>query len=319
MGTLQWVVLALNAAAAAILLTAGIGKILAPQHVQAALAEVLPAPRGLFTTGRLRGAAVVEIAVAVSLLTTTTRIAGALGTAGLGLIFALLGAVGLRRGGGTPCGCFGVPGRHPLGWPNVGFGLALAAVGALNLLVSLTGPAGEYAAGAVLLMAACSLCLWWHRHRALQSDADPTPAVEPYDDVETGQRPAVWPDSLPDRHECVLLVLSTRCGTCADISRQLAGSRVEWRELGLVIATTTPEDAADFVATHGLSRFRHHVDTGGEWLVTQLTVRRSPSALVFAHGRLVAAYRFSDIEALRSRISLDTRSRPPAEDGFVGG
>jgi hypothetical protein len=166
----QWVLLALNAAAAAVLLNAGVAKIVAPARLELALAEILPTLRGRLTGGRLRGVAVVEIAVAGSLLTTVTQLAGALATTALGLCFAVLGAVGLRRGSSTPCGCLGSSSRHPLGWTNIGVGLALAAVGPLNLLASGTRPAAQYATGAVLVTAigTVALSLWAHRELVLE-------------------------------------------------------------------------------------------------------------------------------------------------------
>jgi hypothetical protein len=169
MGISQWVQLALNAAAAAVLLNAGIAKTVAPHHLELALAEILPTLRGRLADGRLRaglrGIAVVEIAVAGSLLTTATRITGAFATTALGLCFALLGAVGLRRGSSTPCGCLGSSSKHPLGWPNIGLGLALAAVGPLDLLTGDAASTTQYATGAVLLTAigSVTLCLWAHR------------------------------------------------------------------------------------------------------------------------------------------------------------
>ena len=165
----QWVQLVLNAAAASVLLNAGIAKFVAPRQLELALVEILPALRGRVNESRfrvgLRGAAAVEILAAAGLLTVATRLAGALATTALGLGFALLGGLGLRHGSSTPCGCLGSSSHSPLGWSSVGLGLALAGVGPLNLLVAGGGPATEYATGAVLFTAIGSigLSVWAHR------------------------------------------------------------------------------------------------------------------------------------------------------------
>jgi hypothetical protein len=140
----------------------------------------------------------------------------------------------------------------------------------------------------------------------------PTPIVEPYRDAEVGRAAQHWPDGLPDASRCVLLVLSTMCSSCTDVADQLTAYRAgaEWPELGVVVTTGGPYHAADFIAEHGLSKFPHYVDDGGEWVATQFGLQHSPLALVVHDGRLVAAYRFNDVVALRRRVDED---QPAAE------
>jgi hypothetical protein len=140
----------------------------------------------------------------------------------------------------------------------------------------------------------------------------PVQIVEPYSDATLGSAPQVWPDGLPEVSSCVLLVLSTMCNSCTDVADQLVAHRTrgQWPELGVVVTTGGPYRAADFIAEHGLSQFPHYIDEGGDWVTTQFGVRHSPLGLVLRDGRLVAAYRFNSVAALRRRVAED---RPATE------
>ncbi|TCO54345.1 MauE/DoxX family redox-associated membrane protein [Actinocrispum wychmicini] len=307
------VLFALDPIAAAILLHAGFGKLIAPLATQKALVEIFPRARGLITVTLLRCVAVVEIVAGCGLLTAArTVFATVIGV--FGLCFAAMGAAGLIRGSSVPCGCFGASSRRPLGWTNIALGAALATVGSLNLLLS--WPETDLAAAIPLAAGGTALLgLWTHRHRIFRrGSTDRRAPIEPYPDVTLGQIPPVWPDSLPNSDNCVLLVLSTMCDTCAGIVDQFAKRQAheDWPAVGMVIATIDRDSAEEFVVEHGLAQFRYYFDEGAEWLSTQLGIRHSPVALVVGGGRFVAAYRFSDIKVLRAQVIKDLRSVPRA-------
>jgi hypothetical protein len=120
-----------------------------------------------------------------------------------------------------------------------------------------------------------------------------------------GQAPGTWPASLAGlEDDCVLLVLSTVCTSCAAVAAQLSDGR-NWADLGIVISTGGTVRGTDWVAEKGLGSFRHYLDDGGQWTGAEFGVRTSPCALIIRDGVLVAAYIFHNVEALRERISSD--------------
>lgn len=131
------------------------------------------------------------------------------------------------------------------------------------------------------------------------------PVVEPFAEVRSGHVARVWPAELPDPERCVLVVLSTICGSCRKIASQLAErpGYAGWTELGVVVSTGDARKGQEFVARNGLEHFRHLIDEGGEWVASEFDTRLSPTALAFHGGRLIAAYTFNDVEALRQRVA----------------
>lgn len=138
--------------------------------------------------------------------------------------------------------------------------------------------------------------------------ASRTRAVAPLDKARLGRAPGRWPDGLAgcaDGEPSVLLVLSTACSACADVATQLAegSSYGSGERLAVLVSCPNRDAGEEFVARHGLGRFRHHLDEGGEWVSEEFDVRQSPVALVFHGGRLMSAFQFADVAALRSTIS----------------
>jgi hypothetical protein len=131
------------------------------------------------------------------------------------------------------------------------------------------------------------------------------PAVLPIEEAAIGRSPDAWPAALPDPQRCVLLVLSTACGSCANIAERLS-EEPDWEELGVVVSTAGRHTAEDFIARYGLARFRHYIDESGEWVGDQFQVRISPSALVFHAGRLTSAYTLNDPSGLRTLLTQRT-------------
>jgi hypothetical protein len=161
------VLLAANTAAAAVLLNAGVAKLVSPAPLGRALREVLPANApvldrlaGTRAFGRLVGAA--EIAAALGLLLAATRVPAAFATALLGGAFAALGTAGLLRRSVKPCGCFGMAGKQRLGASNIVLGLALILLAPLNA-VAAAGDAYEQSIVMLTSLGALLLCLWLHR------------------------------------------------------------------------------------------------------------------------------------------------------------
>jgi|SRR5450755_3063884 hypothetical protein len=99
-------------------------------------------------------------------------------------------------------------------------------------------------------------------------------------------------------------------GSCA------SGRRLCDRGIGIIVSTAGTLHATDWVAQNGVSRFRYHIDEGGQWTGDEFGLRTSPSALIMRGGRLVAAYVFHDVESLRARISAD---HGPARANVLGG
>ena len=151
-----WLTLGVNALAASVFLNAGLGKLVAPERTVRALGEL----RIVTHPAVVRGFAAAEVAVAFAL--TVSRVPAAIMAGLFGLCFAGLGVLGLRRRGAAPCGCLGGSSRLPLGWANVGIGLALVAVYPIN---AVAGEPSAYVLGAVLCTAvgASALCLWLNR------------------------------------------------------------------------------------------------------------------------------------------------------------
>jgi hypothetical protein len=121
-----------------------------------------------------------------------------------------------------------------------------------------------------------------------------------------GQVPQSWPPSLPGPGDgtFTLLVLSSACGSCADIATQLTTDpgHADWAGMGVAVSTAHRDTGADFVDRHGLARVPHYVDEGGDWVSGEFDVRFSPSALVFRGGMLAEAYMFHDVAALRATL-----------------
>ncbi|MEH1169828.1 MauE/DoxX family redox-associated membrane protein [Micromonospora sp. CPCC 205539] len=121
-------------AIAAVLVSAGLGKLAAPGASREAIAALLRLPEPAAQRA-VRLLAVVETLTGVALLVPDLRTAGAVLAGVLGLAFAGAGLLGRARGLATPCGCFGQRDSRPLGLRSVLVGLALAA-GALAVLRS---------------------------------------------------------------------------------------------------------------------------------------------------------------------------------------
>jgi len=134
--------------------------------------------------------------------------------------------------------------------------------------------------------------------------------------AELGRVPDSWPAGLPARPDRIsaLLVLSSACGSCADIAGQLTDGHTDWQDMGIVLSTSHGDTGQDFIMRYGLSRFPHYIDVGGDWVSGQFGVRFSPSALIFSDGRLQAAYMFQDVSALRTRVSQLRAYGPREQD-----
>jgi hypothetical protein len=140
------------------------------------------------------------------------------------------------------------------------------------------------------------------------SSGEPATVMRPLD-VELGVSAGAWPESLPSAQDAVLLVLSTACGSCADVARQLSvePGHADWRQVGVVVSCSAAETGTEFVAEHGLRHFAHFVDPEGAWARGEFGVQSSPSALVFRGGRLASAWTFTDVTTLRSTVDAQQR------------
>jgi len=168
MNAAEWLLIVANASAASLLLNSGIAKAVSPAALRRALTEMGPAFESVAAPAVLRGFAAVEIVVAITILVEPARMAGAAAASLLGVGFAAFGVLGLVRGGGSPCGCFGASGQQPLGWPNVALGAMLAAAYPVNAgSGGVPESAADHTTGAVLLASVGSLLLCVYTNRRL--------------------------------------------------------------------------------------------------------------------------------------------------------
>lgn len=163
----DWVLPAINAIAASLLLNSGIAKTVAPGPARRAVEEIVPRLDGALIGAVLRVAAIVEVAVAAALPIPSARVPAAAAMALLGAGFVVLGVLGAVRHGSAPCGCFGSSGTRPLGWTNALLGLAVAAVYPVNAVWS---PGVRYSVATLLLTSIMSLvlCVYMRRELVIQ-------------------------------------------------------------------------------------------------------------------------------------------------------
>jgi hypothetical protein len=172
------------ACVAAVLLQAGLSKLVRPDGLRRALAELgLP----LATTGTVRAFAVVECVAGAALLTAATRPAGAVLVVVTGTAITGLGLVGAVRHVVEPCGCFGGAHGRPLGLSNAALGAALVTGGAAVFVATPpTGTAAVLATALALLL----LCVPVHRGWAW-------PLIRPARSARPDRLPVAPPEGLP--------------------------------------------------------------------------------------------------------------------------
>lgn len=166
-----WFVTGIDGVAAAVFLNAGVAKLVSPDRLRTALAELGASIGAAARVTALRAFAVAELVVAVCLLPTALRTGAAVAGSALGLCFCAVGALGLLSGSKEPCGCFGASGQRPFGWANIGVGIGLAAVAPLNLISNASSApgAGNSAGLEITAVAALLLCLWANRRLVVES------------------------------------------------------------------------------------------------------------------------------------------------------
>jgi hypothetical protein len=162
----SWIVILINAAAAATLIVAAIAKLVSPAAMRIAIGELLRSPRWLPADLGVRVFAACELTVAGLLSAATTRVLGGWLVACLGVLFAFAGTLGISRGGTASCGCLGSYADKPLGARNIAIGLAMIVVAPVNIVVSAGGlETSWYTRRALDLSAVLTivLCLWVNR------------------------------------------------------------------------------------------------------------------------------------------------------------
>lgn len=134
--------------------------------------------------------------------------------------------------------------------------------------------------------------------------------VRPLEEARIGSSPDYWPEPLASlvneaEGSALLLVLSTACGSCETVARQLvAEADDESTDLtGIVLSCGNRLTGEDFVRRHGLEHLDTYIDEGGEWVIASFGVGISPAALVIRDGRLHEAKVFTDTAALRAAVS----------------
>jgi hypothetical protein len=156
-------VVGVNACATAVLVTAGMTKLVSPDQLRLALADVLGDLGRWVTKSRLKVFAVIEMIAGVSLSVPVIQLPGAWAVGVLGVCFAIAGVLGLLRRSTTACGCFGRSAGRPLGLVNVLVGAAFLAVLVVNH-VATASDAGFSSSAVDASLATVLLTLWAHRH-----------------------------------------------------------------------------------------------------------------------------------------------------------
>jgi hypothetical protein len=155
-------VVGVNACATAVLVTAGMTKLVSPDQLRLALADVLGDLGRWVTKSRLKVFAVIEMIAGVSLSVPVIQLPGAWAVGVLGVCFAIAGVLGLLRRSTTACGCFGRSAGRPLGLVNVLVGAAFLAVLVVNHAAT-ASDAGFSSSAVGASLATVLLTLWAHR------------------------------------------------------------------------------------------------------------------------------------------------------------
>jgi len=129
--------------------------------------------------------------------------------------------------------------------------------------------------------------------------------TRPLEEARLDAEPSRWPAELATvaaAPEAMLLVLSPTCGSCQEVARQLVteGGPSRVRPFALAVSCSAAEVGRAFIEEQSLERYPYFIDETGEWVRTELDIHSSPVALFFAHGRLVAAHVFGDVNVLNS-------------------
>jgi hypothetical protein len=155
-------VIGVNACATAVLVTAGMTKLVSPDQLRLALADVLGDLGRWVTKSRLKVFAVIEMIAGISLSVPVIQLPGAWAVGVLGVCFAIAGVLGLLRRSTTACGCFGRSAGRPLGLVNVLVGAAFLAVLVVNHAAT-ASDAGFSSSAVGASLATVLLTLWAHR------------------------------------------------------------------------------------------------------------------------------------------------------------
>ena len=138
------------------------------------------------------------------------------------------------------------------------------------------------------------------------------PTVSPLEEARLGSAPESWPEPLAPlvangNGSALLMILSTACGSCESVARQLAEEIDVYppSRTGVVISCADRRVGEDFVRRHGLGRMPTYVDEGGDWVTASFGVQTSPTGLAIRDGRLQSATVFTDVAALRAAATPD--------------
>jgi hypothetical protein len=94
------------------------------------------------------------------------------------------------------------------------------------------------------------------------------------------------PAELDGELGALVLVLSTRCGTCRSIAETLGGTIP--KQVWLLLIGSVPEDSKEFVEVYGFDGPRMVVDTDDR-ISSALGVMSTPTGIVVENGRLAWA------------------------------
>jgi hypothetical protein len=173
--------------------------------------------------------------------------------------------------------------------------------------------------GALVILFAMMAELW-SRVAPLAGINRASADTEPLNGARIGAVDIDWPSELahvPGLPRAALIVLSTSCATCRDVSAQLTAGGVagatSMNNLSVVMSCPRRETGEEFVRRYSLATYPHLVDAGGAWVSRELGVQSSPSALLFRAGRLEKAFTFTSMAALTASMSETGAAEPKAE------
>jgi hypothetical protein len=153
--------LVLNSFTSAIFLFSALNKLIAPRHLRAAIADVLPSLRHPGATSSVVAAAVfLEILDASLLVGPSTQLIGVVLLSILALGITAFGLLGKLHHSSVACGCFGSLTSTPVGLANIimgGLFIIVAIFDGASLAAGLVTPV--YPAVRLLFVAVCLLLL----------------------------------------------------------------------------------------------------------------------------------------------------------------
>jgi len=320
---------------AAVFVVAGVGKLIDRPGTRQALTDFdvprrLSGPLALFLPAA-------ELAAAIALVFPTTARWGAVGSLAL-LMFFVVGLARVLRRGETPdCHCFGQLHSKPASQTTVARNLLLALPAGY---VTFAGPGPSLTSWIAstdatdlwliatstlaAVVATMALLLWREKRRPRSADgrADAAPrqigALAPQFSLPsaTGQVVSLQ-DLLAGDRACLLIFVSTKCGSCVELLPELARwhHTITERLALTVVASVEPIEAEELAREHALTAVL--VDQQST-VMYAYGVNATPSAILLASDGTVRSAPAAGRTAIESLIRLTLHDEAVGRHAPVG-